>query len=173
MSAGLEKRISRLERIAAKKSEKPRICNCRVETRHHGADCLDAILKGMSRVCPRHDFRELGFFFWTPRWRTLISEDNQFCPCPPHPWRSFLLHGPHTWEGNYAAREACNKLPPADHSNLQEDRRRGEALMAQYAEAGQQWVEKTGRQLPSREEIVKLQWKRARKHVDQDARASQ
>jgi hypothetical protein len=71
MSAGLEKRISRLERIAAKKSENPRICNCRVETRHHGADCLDAILKGMSRVCSRHDFRELGFFFWTPRIRQL------------------------------------------------------------------------------------------------------
>jgi hypothetical protein len=82
------------------------------------------------------------------------------------------MNGPHTWEGNYAAREACNKLPPADHSNLQEDRRRGEALLAQYTEAGQQWVEKTGRQLPSREEIVKLQWKRARKHVDQEARAS-
>jgi hypothetical protein len=172
MPNGLEKRLSRVERILTKKTEERRVCNCRLETRCHSADCLDAILKGMLRVCPRHGFRKLGSFFWTPKWCALILEDSQFCPCPPHPWRSFVMNGPHTWEGHYAARKASNKLPPADHSNIKEDNRRTEALLAQYSESGQQWVEKTGRQLPSREELVKLQWERARKHVDQYPRAS-
>jgi len=167
MSSALENRISRLERLVQERIEGARVCNCRLETRFHGADCLDALFKRMSRVCPRHGFRVLGFFFWTPKWRTLNSEDNQFCPCPPDPWRAFLLsEGPHTWEGHDAAREAYGKLPPADHYNIQEDRRQGEALLVQYSEARQQWVEKTGRQLPSREELVKLRWERARKHVD-------
>jgi hypothetical protein len=167
MLNGLEKRLARLEQRIEALTEEPKVCSCRVETRFHGADCLGAVLKGMSRVCPRHGFRELGFFFWTPGWRTLNAEDNQFCPCPPDPWRSFLLsEAPHTWEGHDAAREACGKLSPADHSNIQEDRRRGDALLVQYLEARRQWVEKTGRQLPIREELVKLQRERARKHVD-------
>jgi hypothetical protein len=95
---GLEKRISRLEKRVAERTEKNKVCNCRVETRFHNADCLDAVLKGMSRVCSVHGFRKLGFFFWTSKQYLLQSEDNQFCPCPPHPWRSFLLsEGPHTW----------------------------------------------------------------------------
>jgi hypothetical protein len=116
MPNGLEKRLSRLERILTKKTEKPRICNCRVETRFHGADCLDGILKGMSRVCPRHDFRELGFFFRTPKWRGLISEDNQFCPSPSHPWRSFVMNGRQPPVRHYClssfvdVSKACNKL---------------------------------------------------------------
>ena len=101
----------------------------------------------------------------------LKSEDDQLCPCPPHPWRSFLQNGPHTWEGNYAASEAWAKLPPAGHPNLKEDNRRLEALLEQYSEDRRQWIEKTGRQLPSREEIVKLHWKRA-KHVHQEKTAS-
>jgi hypothetical protein len=164
---GLERRLSRIEQLLAKRTEVPRVCNCRIETRFHSAGCLNAILKGMSRVCPCHGFRELGFFFSTSRWCALNSEDNQFCPCPPHPWRSFLINGPRTWEAHYAARDACDKLPEAEYSNIQEDRRRGGVLLAQYWEERRQWVKKTGRQLPSREELVKLQWKRARKHVDQ------
>jgi hypothetical protein len=170
---GLEKRLSRLEQRGAERTRKPRVCDCRVETRFHGADCLDEIVNGMARDCPSHGFRELGFFFWTPRWCALIPEDNQFCPCHPHPWRSFLINGPHTWEAHHAAREAWNNVQK-DNSmlNLQEDNRRADSIMAKYFGARQHWVEKAGRQLPSREELVKLQWKRARKHVDQEARES-
>ncbi len=65
MRSGLEKRLSRLERIVAARTKTSSICNCRVETRFHNADCLDAILKGIPRVCSVHGGRELGFFFWT------------------------------------------------------------------------------------------------------------
>src|ERR1035441_1852110 len=57
---GLEKRISRLEKRVAEGTEKNKVCNCRGETRYHSADCLDAILKGIPRVCPLHGFREQG-----------------------------------------------------------------------------------------------------------------
>lgn len=166
MLNGLERRVARLEQRIAERAEKPRVCNCRVQTRFHGADCLDAVLTGTSRVCPLHGFRELGFFWWTPRWCALNSEDNQFCPCPPHPWRSFVMNGPRTWEAHAAASGAWAELPPVDYPDLQEDRRRGEVLLAQYSEARQRWVEKTGRQLPSQKELIKLEWERARKHVD-------
>ena len=91
MSNSLEKRVYRLEQLVAKKNEKPLVCNCRSMTRSHGSNCLDAIMKGTSRVCPFHGFRELGGFMWTPEDSPLLSEDNQFCPCPPNPVRSFLL----------------------------------------------------------------------------------
>jgi hypothetical protein len=46
MSNGLERRLSRLEHVVAERT-KPQICNCRVETRYHNADCLDGLLKRM------------------------------------------------------------------------------------------------------------------------------
>lgn len=173
------KRLSRLEQLAAKRTKEKKVCNCRVETSFHSADCLEAILKGASRVCPRHGFREFGFFMFAACWSTLVREDNQFCPCPPHPWRSFLLSGNHTWEGNRAAQEAERKLHEDDdggfnskedclqsEARFQEDSRRVDAIFAKYREARRQWVKETGRQLPSKEELVKLEWKRA-KHANQ------
>ena len=90
MSNGLERRLSRLEHVVAEWT-KPRICNCRGETQYHNADCLDRLLKRMPRVCPIHSFRDLGYFMQVPWCFPLISEDSQFCPCPPDPWRSFVL----------------------------------------------------------------------------------
>jgi hypothetical protein len=146
MRNGLENRLSRLEKRVADRTEKPTVCNCRVETRFHNADCLDAILKGIRRVCSVHGFRDLGFFFWTSEQYPLLSEDNQPCPCPPHPWRSFVLsEGPHTWEGHHAVAEAA--VQPDPTFNLQKDNRRSTEILADYYAARQQWVGKSRRQL--------------------------
>src|SRR5438270_10331073 len=90
----LDKRISRLEMLL----DPPEPCNCRVETRFHSSNCLASILEKTIRECPTHGFREMGFFFWTPSQYPLADEDNQICPCNPHPWRSLVL-GPNrlTW----------------------------------------------------------------------------
>ena len=164
MSREIEKRLSRLEKRLAEKTKEHSICNCRVSTVFHGGHCLDAILKGVSRVCPLHGFRELGFFMWMSKQFPLLSEDNPFCPCPPHPWRSFLLSPhPHTWEGHYAAREACSKQVSSEDLNLRADNRKGEEVLGEYFDARQRWVESGGR-LPDREQIKKLAWQRAREH---------
>ena len=149
MSNDLKKKISRLEKQAAKQTAEAKLCNCRYKTRYHNAECLDALLKRMPLVCPVHGFRELGRFWWTPAWsvlRTRAGDDNEFCPCPPHPWRSHALsNGPHTWEAADAAREAWLKLPPKPPSNLQEENRRAEAVAARYWEAREKWYASQGR----------------------------
>jgi hypothetical protein len=173
MRNGLEKRLSRLEKHVAERTEKPSVCNCRVETRFHSAVCLNAVLKGMPRVCPVHGFRELGFFWWTPPKSTLRSEDNQFCPCPLHPWRSFVLSaGPHTWDAHNAALEAATEVQRDPILNLHEDNRRSMAIMEEYLAAREEWLDGSGRELPSRAELVKLQWKRAPARDDQKSRPS-
>lgn len=139
MRKELEKRLARIEKRVAEKTKTNKICNCRGETRFHNAPCLAAILKGASRVCPVHGSRELGFFWWTSKQYPLRPEDNPICPCPPHPWRSFLLsEGPHTWEGHDAARKAACELPPDPTFNFQEDKRRMGELFAEYFAARQQ-----------------------------------
>jgi hypothetical protein len=164
MSKGHQERLSRLEKCLAESTKKLVVCNCRVETKFHNAPCLDAILKGTCRVCPLHGFRVLGMFFWTSQQYLLLPEDNQFCPCPPHPWRSFLSKGPHTWEGHEAAREAIRQLPPEPMFNYKDDRRQGHPILMKYLEEGDQAVEK-GARLPDRADLVKRLWKRARKNV--------
>jgi hypothetical protein len=156
MSNGLEKRLSRLEQQVANRA-KSRICNCRGETNYHNANCLDALLKRMPRVCPRHSFRDLGFLMYVPRHFPLISEDNQFCPCPPDPWRSFILsEGPHTQEAKMVAARASLKIPLPDRSSSLDSDLRAQVLKSKYWKAREQWIEKTGRQLPSRDELAKL-----------------
>jgi hypothetical protein len=163
MSKEIEKRLSRIEKRLAERTREHSICNCRVETRFHNGPCVAAILKGASRVCPVHGFRDFGLFAYVARSYLVNAEDNRFCPCPPDPWRSFLLsEGPHTWEGNYAAREACRKLPISDDSNRSEDNGKLDEVFGEYSKARRQWVDSGGR-LPDREEIKKLAWKRARK----------
>ncbi len=171
MSSRLEKRLSRIEQRLLKRTEEARVCICRLETRFHSGNCLEAILKGMSRVCPLHGFRDLGFFFCAARPYRLGSEEDQFCPCPPHPWRSFVLSKSHTWEEHNVAREACNKFPADEHFNFKEDHRRIEEAVAEYASERQKWV-KSGMRLPSKHELVKLQWKRARTNVDRESTES-
>jgi hypothetical protein len=142
MSNELERKISRLEKRAAEETAGPRVCNCRVITRYHNAECLDALLKCMPLVCPVHGFRELGRFWWTPAWcvrRTRAGDDNEFCPCPPHPWRWFVRNGPRTWEARDAAVEAWHNLPPDPPSDLQEENRRAETVAERYWAARERW----------------------------------
>jgi hypothetical protein len=166
MSNGLERRLSRLEHVVAERT-KPRICNCRAETQYHNADCLDGLLKRMPRVCPIHSFRDLGFFLWMPLRFPLLSEDNQYCTCPPDLWRSFILSGvPRTREAHYDALEASRKLW-GNPLNLEEDNKRAHAMEEKYWETRQQFVDKTGRQLPGRRELIELKLRRLRELIDE------
>ena len=150
MSKALEKRLARMEQLVAKRMETPRICNCKVETKFHNATCLNAILERAPRVCPLHGFREFGFFMWTPPQFPVSWEDNDVCPCPPHPWSSFVLSKDHTWEGHDAAIEAWHELPTAEASDFEENNRQTDAALATYYASRQQWLDTTGLQLPSR-----------------------
>lgn len=148
MSNDLKRKISRLEKRAAKQTEEAKPCNCRYITRYHNAECLDALLKRMPLVCPVHGFRELGRFWWTPSWcllRTRAGDDNEFCPCPPDPMRSRVLtNGTRTWEPRDAACDAGLKLPAAPRSSLQERNRQAEAVMERYWAAQEKWYASRG-----------------------------
>ena len=135
MGNQLEKRISRLERYWAEKKKERLVCNCRTETTFHSAPCLAALLNSIPRVCPVHGFRDLGFFCFASVKFPLVKEDNQFCPCPPHPWRSFVLSENRTWEGHEAARMA--EYVPDPKYNFAENKARIEQLLAEYGEARQ------------------------------------
>ncbi len=173
MGNAFEKRLSKLEKQAAERKQETKTCNCRVTTPYHSAACLDAVLKGIPRICPVHGFRELGFFLWRPKQYPLASDDDQFCPCPPHPWRSWLLsRGPRVWEEHHAAKQAWSKVELDPMFNLQEDNRRTDAILAEYSADRQRWLDGSGRELPGREELVKLQTKGARQHAGQASRAS-
>ena len=176
----LEKRISRIEKRLAERTKKPSICICRVHTRFHNAKCLLAVLKGLPWVCPIHSFRKFGWFLFTPQWALLRTRqggiDNQFCPCPPHPWRTHVLKGrngvPTTSEDASAAWKAADELPtygldplvdPQEkHRLFLEERARVEAVVKEYWDACHEWYEKYGRELNSQPELAKVIWERAR-----------
>lgn len=164
MTNRLAQRMSRVEREMAQRAKEPIVCNCRLETAFHTGNCLEASLNGAARVCALHGFRAFGFFVFAARQYPLNHEDSQLCPCPPHPWRSFVLNGPRSWEAHNAALDACNKLPPTEF-NFQEDKRKVDDVLAKYEDECQRWVEKTGRQLATPEEIKKLTSKRAHQHA--------
>ena len=115
----LEKRLSRIER----RLDPPAPCNCRLITRVHDANCLAAILEKTERKCPVHGFREMGsLFMWSPQY-PLVDEDNQFCPCPPHPWRSLQLRGESvTKEERDAAMQAWHDMPRPPEGNSRRTR---------------------------------------------------
>lgn len=105
-------------------------------THFHNAACLEALLKNVPRLCPVHGFRDLGTLWWKPAQYGLVEEDNQFCPCPPHPWRSFVLSkGPPTWEDHHAARKAWEELPPDPTFDFQEEKRRTDEVINGYLAA--------------------------------------
>lgn len=158
MRGALEKKLSKLEKRLAERAEKLAVCNCRFRTRYHSANCLDAIMKGICRVCPLHGFRSLGLFLFTPSWYPLFStprhyplasEVDELCPCPPHPWRSFVRNGPRTWEEQGRAYGAWQNLPPTDRPTLQEEHQRIDFIVNAYMESFQLWVEKGEQQLPA------------------------
>ncbi len=154
----IENRIARLEKQAAKKRQAAKVCNCRIRTRFHNAECLEALLEAMPLFCPLHGLRNFGRFWWTPEQFALTYRDqgpilpnggdNELCPCPPHPWRSHVLKcipgiGPRRsspgWEEHDAARQAWLDLPPEprfdpEHGRrrLEEDNGRAEAVMEKY-----------------------------------------
>ena len=62
------------------------------------------------------------------------------------------------------SREVSVQAPPDPAFDLQADNRRVGAIVDEYAAARQQWIEKSGRELPTHLELKKLIWERARKH---------
>jgi len=54
MRNGLEKRLSRLKKRVAERTEGPKVCNCRFSTRFHNVKCLDVVLRGKPRSCRVH-----------------------------------------------------------------------------------------------------------------------
>jgi hypothetical protein len=88
MLNGLEKRLARLEQRIEALTEEPKVCSCRVETRFHGADCLGAVLKGMSRVCPDMDFENWVFSSGRPGGVRLMLKTISFVRALP------ILGGP-------------------------------------------------------------------------------
>jgi hypothetical protein len=155
----LDKRLSRLERLL----DPPSPCNCRCETRFHNSHCLLTVLWKADRDCPVHGFREMGFFFWTPTGFPIVDEDNQFCPCAPDPWRSFLL-GPRplTWEGHYAARKAAAEMPE-EPCFIEDEKVLIEAIIDAYVLEKEEWMNRTHHRLPSKKQIIKQTWKRYEK----------
>jgi len=152
----LEKRLSRIEQRVH-----PTVpCNCRMVTHFHNADCLAAILDKTPRQCPVHGFREMGFFWQTSDPYPINDGDNQFCPCPQHPWRSFQLSPePATKQRSSTAMQAWQDMPRAAPRNFEENRGRTNALSEGYWKQKDEWVRTTGRQVPSLEELRKLQAK--------------
>ena len=169
----IEKRILRQEKLVAKKIQAAKVCNCR-STSFHNAECLEALLMNIPWLCPVHGLRQLALFWWVPSWVLLRytegEDDNRFCPCPPHPWRT------HVWKGLYrtgrrtnddrraksdAARKAWQDLPPKPpvsredgKRRLQEYNRRIDAVLERYEEAVQQWID-SGRQPPDPRQIFR------------------
>src|SRR5271168_5283958 len=94
----IEKRILRQEKLVAKKIQAAKICNCRsMRTSYHNAECLEAILRNIPWLCPVHGIRNLARFWFVASWVPLRyregGDDNRFCPCPPHPWRTHVCKG--------------------------------------------------------------------------------
>jgi hypothetical protein len=58
--------------------------------------------------------------------------------------------------------EAWSNRPPRNNFDLNENNRQTSGVLDGYREAREQWLAATGRQLPSKEELVNLEWKRAR-----------
>jgi hypothetical protein len=161
-----ERRLSRLEKLAAAKASPP-ICNCRTVTKYHNATCLAALLKRMLRVCPLHDFRDLGYLAIVPRFFRLEFDDYRFCPCPYDPWRSLnMREEPHTEEERFAAYQASLRIPLPDEAALLYDERRARALEAEYWKDRRSWTEKTGVPLPSPLELSEAYWEEMRPLLD-------
>ena len=154
--SGLASRLSKIEKRFGINTVGPVICICRVTTRFHNAKCFNTLLEKLERVCPIHGFRELGFFLFTASWYRLRFEDNQFCPCQPDPWRSFVLNGPHTWEARAKARADLSTWEPHDELSFNEEKSQFEAVVEKFYDARQRYYESSQRQPPSQREIVRL-----------------
>jgi hypothetical protein len=154
--SGLASRLSKIEQRFGIKTVASFICICRARTCFHNAKCFNTLLEKLERVCPIHGFRELGMFWFMPSWRGLRREDNQFCPCQPHPWRSFALNGPHTWEAQAKARAEWLAWQRIDNLSFDEEKLQLEAVLEKFYDARLKWYEASKRHPPSLSEIVKL-----------------
>jgi len=171
----VKKGILRLEKVAAKKKQAAKTCNCRDRITFHNAECLEALLMNIPWLCPAHGVRQLGRFVEIASKNILRyrgggadggyfagGDDNRFCPCPLNPWTSFLLsEGPHTMEQSDAAQKAWANLPPKPRISSEEWKRqraektrRVHAVIERHAEAVQQFND-SGRKSPGPREIFR------------------
>ncbi len=156
MNKALANRIARLETLATETKE-ARTCICRGDkTTCHDAKCLAAVLRGIPLVCPVHGWRNLGRIWVIAPWVVLRyrvgGDDNRFCPCPPHPWRSFVLKRVQSsnkhpsWEESAVAMEAWKNLPPDPPTDFEMLRRDLRTVLDQYSAACELWIQNSKRQ---------------------------
>jgi hypothetical protein len=173
----LEDKISTLEkRVLAP------LCNCRIATPFHNADCLQTILKAQCIPCQAHRFRTLGIFVPVPMAEPLLHSDRQFCSCRPidHSGpRSSFEYAPWPSEAKtqlvlirtrvlalgrnpgcpYAAIVATVRRKEngdIDQENLPSDTLLSFGLALDYYRQREKWMADTGQQLPKWLNILKL-----------------
>jgi hypothetical protein len=180
----VKKGILQRQKLAAKKKQAAKICNCRsTNTTFHNAECLEAVLMHIPWLCPVHGVRQLCRFVEIASQNLLRyrgggadsgylagGDDNQFCPCPPHPWRTHVWKGLYRtdrrtdaerWAESDAAQKAWANLPrkpvisPEEWKRQREEKnRRVHAVIERYVEAVQQFND-SGRKSPDPREIFR------------------
>jgi hypothetical protein len=96
MSAHLKQKVSRLENLMHQYSATVVLseCTCRGtggscgNTMYHTNDELEVILYV---PCPVHGLRDPGPIWFRGRPYPLARPDWDYCTCPPHPWRDFVM----------------------------------------------------------------------------------
>jgi hypothetical protein len=176
MSTGfnsLTRRVAALEKKVEMAEKERLMCNCRSSLNHHGAACLEAILKAQQCIpCPFHGIRTFMSF-----WQGLVSlEDRPFCPCPPGPLVNFLYYYPPRTPELEAAEEALNEELREAHSNpqgevarrhrqeIQDNARMVEEVKARHDQYRQEWARLNRKPLPSLEEVGKAIQARIKKY---------
>jgi hypothetical protein len=162
------------------------ICNCRIATSFHNAECLSAIIEAQSVPCLAHEFRTLGVFVRVLPKEPVLASDRQFCCCPPI-WEpeigdvSSTGQPPHSELRTQFAllRSYLNKpgakcvleRPEAssltelrtgvharpDHDSLLLDGKRAFGVAFGYNRLREKWQKETGQTLPTWLSILRLQ----------------
>jgi hypothetical protein len=176
MSTGfnsLTRRVAALEEKLEMAEKERLVCNCRSSLNHHGAACLEAILKAQQCIpCPVHGIRTFMSF-----WGGLVSEeDRPFCPCPPGPLVNYLNYiPPRTPELEAAEAAEIEELQEA-HRNpkgeiarrhrqeFQDEARMVKEVIARHEQYRQDWARQNRKPLPSLEEVGKAIQARIKKH---------
>ena len=65
-----------------------------------------------------------------------------------------MLDGPHTWEAQKTAMEALLQFEPMGELTLKQENSRLTAVQEQYWSARAEWYAKSGKQPPTRQEIL-------------------
>lgn len=145
MRSGLKTRLTRIETHIATMT-----CSCILVREFHDADCLTAILKGMTRVCAVHCFRGVLYFRQVSGRFSTNEKEDRFCPCGPNTRIQFRFGNDSPGEYRLRTDELAPSRPsPTFH--FQEYRI--QSLVRSYAENHEDWLQTSSRK-PSGLRIV-------------------